>query len=511
MKLQGNAAGHREPVLALCFAPDGKTLASGGSDNRAELWDVETGKNTVNLLGHTGGVRSVAFTPDGKTLVTSGFDKTIRVWDAATGKNTTTIETGFKESLDPVSLSPDGKTVAATGGTSKIQLWDVETGKLKDTRDKGGLYVCAHVKFMPDGKSLAYALIRPGFQELEVSAPAGQPPVTFDRGLGAKWVNVLAVSPDGKRLAWAEGEQTISLLEIGTRNRPPAQKGLLSPMMTLAFSGDSKLLFGWPREGSLRSWDARTGGDERDVRQGVGGASVLAVSPDGQRLATASRNGQAVALWDAVNKKEVATLAGSERPPRSASFSADGKRLLVGYEGGVFVVWDVATAKVIGRPPTAADLAAPVAFSPDGALVAVNHPKGVVLYEATGANAVALDGVTGPVFSLGFSPDGKTLATGDRQGGTVRLWDVTNGKEKGRLEGHEKPVRAIAFHPGGKLIATGGVDRVVKLWDVTTGKEVQALGDHTDFIAALAFSPDGKLLATSALDRTVRVYDINAK
>ena len=82
------------------------------------------------------------------------------------------------------------------------------------------------------------------------------------------------------------------------------------------------------------------------------------------------------------------------------------------------------------------------------------------------------------VSSVAFAPDGKTLATGswDR---TVKLWDVTTGKELATLKGHTDAVSSVAFAPDGKTLATGSVDQTVKLWDVTTGKELATLKGHT--------------------------------
>ena len=85
-KLRATLTAHPEAVYTVVFSPDGKTLASGGSDKTIKLWDVATGKNTATLNGHTNEVFSVAFRPDGKTLASGGPDKTIRLWDVTAKK-----------------------------------------------------------------------------------------------------------------------------------------------------------------------------------------------------------------------------------------------------------------------------------------------------------------------------------------------------------------------------------------------------------------------------------------
>jgi hypothetical protein len=78
-----------------------------------------------------------------------------------------------------------------------------------------------------------------------------------------------------------------------------------------------------------------------------------------------------------------------------------------------------------------------------------------------------LDGRQDDIGPVAFSPDGKTLLTGDT-GGAVRLWEVATGRERRRLEGHKQGgVRCIAFAPGGRAVLSGSGDGVVMVWDVT--------------------------------------------
>ena len=166
-------------------------------------------------------------------------------------------------------------------------------------------------------------------------------------------------------------------------------------------------------------------------------------------------------------------------------------------------------------------------------------------------NAAVLTGHAGPVFSLVFSPNGKTLATGNADG-TVRLWNVATHQQITVLRGHAGPIYSVGFtrdgktlasdsadgivqwwnlakhppmqlrrpltgytvrltsmavSPDGKTRASGGPDGMVRLWDVATHQQITVLRGHAGPIYSVGFSPDGKTLASGA-DGTVRLWNV---
>jgi WD40 repeat protein len=139
-------------------------------------------------------------------------------------------------------------------------------------------------------------------------------------------------------------------------------------------------------------------------------------------------------------------------------------------------------------------------FSPDGQTLAISHWGGGSPHlwnPASGQSRVAEgDGHKNNITALGFSADGKTLATGGNDK-TIKLWDVNTLKIKFTLFGHGDEVTAVAFSPDGGTLASSAREQV-KLWNIAAQEELTELEGHAGPVDHVAFSPDGSTLATSA-------------
>ena len=116
-----------------------------------------------------------------------------------------------------------------------------------------------------------------------------------------------------------------------------------------------------------------------------------------------------------------------------------------------------------------------------------------------------LEGHTGKVWSLDFSPDGKLLASGSVDN-TLRLWRVHEAALLRTMLGHPFPILSVKFSPSGIHLATGSDDSLVRVWQVSNASLLQTLQGHAGWVYSVAYSPDGRTIASGSNDFTVRVW-----
>ncbi len=116
-----------------------------------------------------------------------------------------------------------------------------------------------------------------------------------------------------------------------------------------------------------------------------------------------------------------------------------------------------------------------------------------------------LEGHTGKVLSVAFSPDGNLAASGSADN-TLRLWLATEARLLRTMQGHAFPITRVRFSPNGATLATGSMDGLIRLWQVNNGSLVRTLHGHAGWVTGLDISADGKLLVSSAEDFTVRIW-----
>ncbi|MEU0210084.1 NB-ARC domain-containing protein [Streptomyces canus] len=510
--LMRTLTGHRGPVHAVAFSPDGTRIATGSRDTTVRIWSSATGEALHTLTGHQGPVRAVAFSPDGRLLATGGRDATLRLWDAVTGQAVRTMR-GHDGPVLAMAFSPDGSLLATGSSDATVRLWDPVTGEALCTATGHGGLVSA-VVFSRDGSRLAGGGADATVRVWDITSPGpdrrpGDHPavdVRASRTLTGHHgpVRALAFTPDGSRLLTCSNDRT---LRIWGLDGAVVVHDLSGVVRAAAFSPDGTRLATGSHVALVRIWDTTTGQAVHTLTGHRGAVLTVVFAPDGARLVTGGNDRIALA-WEPTSSSTPVPLTGRADQLHTVAVSPDGSRVATSSRDTAVPIWDPVTGDLTRslRGHQGAVLA--VAFSPDGTRLATSSSDRTLrLWDmATGETVRTVRGRTDQLHTLAFSPDGARLATGSSDT-TVRLWDPSTGAMMRILNGHRGPVRALAFHPDGTLLATASHDGTVRLWDPSTGATVRTLTGHTDQLHTVSFSPDGTLLATGGSDRTVRLWD----
>ncbi len=543
------------PVSALSLSPSGRQVAVACCDhNQVYLFHVPTGKPEAVLRGHTGSITALVYSPDGQSVATGARDGTVRLWDPATGRERAVLRgsPGFVA----LSYSPDGRRIAVRTG-DQVHLWDAGTGQT--------------VAALGRHESLAW-VDRPQFQ----FGPVGRRLISGRMNEVCSWdattgklvgvlgrfdtpVNLLAYSPDGKRIAaHASDNPVIRLWDAEAGKEVAALRGHQGVISELLFSPDGSRLLttGSYPDSTARLWDAATGVLVAVLAGHTNTIWSAAISPDGRRIATASSD-RTARLWDGVTGQLIAVLRGHTGGLYWVRFSPDGTRVVTLAGDATLRLWDAQSgdlrAVLRGHSGSGEFFPAAPVFAPDGSSLLSAAPDGTVrlwdlrLVERNGI----LGGHESFVYDVAFSPGGEQVASAAWDG-TVRLWDATTGRQTGLLEHKDKILSSVAYRrdgrqlvtvgrghgvtlwdaatrewqpawwraegeveaearavldPSGTRVAAGSLEGPVRLWDAVTGKPVAVLQGHQGCSNDVAFRPDGAQLATSGDDGTVRLWN----
>ncbi len=261
----------------------------------------------------------------------------------------------------------------------------------------------------------------------------------------------------------------------------------------------------------------------------------FALAPDGKTLA-ANGGFSGVRLWDAASRQVTSRIGAEAHGVGFFLFSPDGKALAAYSQDpngrAEIIVWDVSTGKELHKWSLQGRAMFDIQFSPDGGLIAMAGLAEVGLWDAaTGKEWLRLSvpkDAPPPLWlnSIAFSPDGRTLAAGSRNG-PIYLWEVCTGHARAVLTGHRAMVTSLDFSPDGARLISGSHDTTALIWDLTgiadekdaktlTPERLTALGDSlADADAGKAWRAGWRLAADPAasvpfLQKRLRPAEVDA-
>jgi WD40 repeat protein len=289
--------------------------------------------------------------------------------------------------------------------------------------------------------------------------------------------------------------------------------GHTGTVQSVAFRSDGAVLSSVGLDGSIVVW-GRTGCIEHPfLPDGPGQVRSAAFNADNRVLATGNLN-EPVALHDLIARtsRSLDDPVESTNAAACLAFTPDGATLAVGQQNGRISLWDPQTARMRGALDGHTDFVVALVFSQDGMTMASSAgDRTVRVWDVTERRErFSIESPARTFGTVSISPDGRLLALGDRVSSVVRIWDLTSGRETDSLEGARGAVVAVAISPDGRTLAAADLQGFVTFWDIASRTIGRKHLNHSG-VRSLAFAPDGRALATGGFDGSIQVWDFPVK
>lgn len=476
-------------------------------------------ENAIKRIGN-GIFNHIAYSPDGKQLALAA---SIGIWlyDTDTYKPLSLL-TGHTDRVLSVAYSADGKILASGSSDGTIRLWDPQTTKNIAVL-RGNQNGVTHIAISGDSRKLASVGADEKFVRLwDINTHRH---ITDIKGK-FNAIYSLAFSPDSDIIAAGDVDGTVKILSTEKRKQIASLVGHdLAPsditepgsVLTLAFSPDGETLASGSRDTTIRLWNTKTTYHKVTLTGHSGWVTTVVFSSDGKTIASGATythwsSDSSIRLWDAKTGKHVRTI---ETPNlvRLLAFSPDNETLASINTNNAIHIWNTNTGelKIDITKQRDKSKSKPISVFPDGKKEIYENDDGTytLLDVETGHQKPFLRGLN-PSLSLlyspfsrsikmlKYSPDGKTLAIQDNK--SVVLWDIETDTHKGTLSEDLEYFSPMKFSPNGQFL-TISADKTIHLWNTETAKQIASYtrekNHQNDFHV---FSPDSKLLATPAKD-----------
>ncbi|WP_226575737.1 WD40 repeat domain-containing protein [Microseira wollei] len=494
-------------IKDIALAPDGKLIASAGTDGRVKLWQQE-GKFVREMSvdgkspAHTVPANAVSFSPDGQRILSASADRTIQIWDI-NGNKLLKILNSDQTEVGEAKFSPNGQLFASVGEEQTVKLWRSD-GTLIATLPAKGLTVA----FSPDSQFVATAAIG---NSIHLWRTDGRLVRIFPPLIRA--VHKLAFSPDGKKIAHADMHSAVLWQLDGKKLQTYTLPN--AGISAIAFSPDGQLLATAGQDATIRLLarvgEGTTATTPKPEEKGLGNLPPVR-RPRGDRRSLEDfpprpPRGDRGSLEDFPSRPPRGDRRNLEDFPPPQPFRPDKTSQTEPEFSNNPENLSPTTKEPLNSPPSLPEkgvggLGLP-STSPKSRKKRENKP------DDTGQGSLLLAtllGHKGSVTGIAFNLQGNLL-TSASEDGTIRVWKIQHSLINS-LIAEAGGVRQVAVSPNQERIISVGLKRVINLWQRNAAGEFNHRPNRT-FIAHelpiydVTFSPDGRFFATASRDGTV--------
>ncbi len=495
-------SGHSDDIIEVEYDLDGKRVITNDCDF-LRIWDAQTGFLLQTLMSHHDFFNEPKFSPDGKRIITVSDSDTACIWATETGTllNSLNISICKWETVKNVNFSPDGKCAIMVSKNS-IFIFDSHTGTLLHTLENDNEVVKIHgidldvdvvneviaVQFSLDEKCLiavSHDLIRIWDAETGIVLQK----IHSGHSVKAQF------SSDRKRLITIS-QGIVKIWDTKTMFMTNILEGQ-SLCCDAKFSTDGTQIITNSIK-AVQIWDTETGALLHILEVSFEDSITALFNPTGTNVITASKH--IMRIWDVDTRILLHTVEGLIG---SAEFSPNGKYLVAIYDNQMVQLWDVENGVQHHIVKVESCCYLTTIFSPDSKYLIIDYSNWraeVWDVETRKLLHVFEDGNN--FYMINLNRDGNRVIIANRK--IARIWDVGTGTLLHSLEGHTGDVLAVKFSPDKKHVITASCD-MMRIWDIETGTLLNTLG--MQHVTEPEYSSDGKRVITIAHDNLVRVWD----
>ena len=254
-------------------------------------------------------------------------------------------------------------------------------------------------------------------------------------------------------------------------------------------------------------WDLEAGSEWRTLEGHSGPVQGVAVSADGRRAVSASRD-KTLKLWDLETGRAQRTL---ESPDwvLDVAITADWRRAVSASYERALNVWDLESGRALRTLKGHSGVVSAVAVTANGRrAVSASYDRTVKVWDLDAGRALrTLEGHSDAIESVSVSVDGRRAVSASRDT-TLRVWDLETGRSLRTLKGHSGLVGSVAMMADGQHAISASHDNTLKVWNLETGRALRTIEGHSAEVYDVAVSPDGRYAVSASNDNTLRVWDL---